>query len=371
MIKGLTARWGAYRQIPPYTSRNGVEVFRPAYPQLTGALGPFSADYGAFLSCYRLVRRLHKANRFDAIVGFDLLGTAVMTWRLGRLLGIPAAGWVTGRFPAVHSRLRPILRSLQRLDVIYYQSHETREEGSRLLNRPDARETRNHLVLPRGIPEPPQLGSDVRQATRRSLGIGDDQVLVLSTSRVTREKGVFDLLSSVSFAAGASSRIACAIVGSNEVFDDTLQVREFIARDERLSRAVTILPVCEPPRVWEYLSAADIFAFASHHEGMPNGLLEAMAMSLPVVAFAIPPVMEVEGGTGALRAIRPFDARAFAEALVCLSNDPGERRRIGALGKSHVSSNFMTRTNMKKALELLLRKCSVSVSASGSLPWRS
>jgi glycosyltransferase involved in cell wall biosynthesis len=37
-----------------------------------------------------------------------------------------------------------------------------------------------------------------------------------------------------------------------------------------------------------------MFAFTSHHEGMPNSLLEAMAMGVPAIAFAIPPVVELE-----------------------------------------------------------------------------
>lgn len=43
----------------------------------------------------------------------------------------------------------------------------------------------------------------------------------------------------------------------------------------------------------EYLQAADVFVSASHTEGMPNSVLEAMATNLPVILSNIPPHKEI------------------------------------------------------------------------------
>ena len=45
--------------------------------------------------------------------------------------------------------------------------------------------------------------------------------------------------------------------------------------------------------VADYLRAADLFVSASHAEGMPNAVLEALAASLPVILSDIPAHREV------------------------------------------------------------------------------
>ncbi len=126
-----------------------------------------------------------------------------------------------------------------------------------------------------------------------------------------------------------------------------------IQEDPRLRSCVQLIPACSPDEVWDYLAAADIFAFASHAEGMPNSLLEAMAMEVPVVAFAIPPVVELNGGARAVALCRPFDVEAFAESIRRLSVAEDERRWRGREGRAVVQSRFLVRRNMAVAVERL------------------
>jgi glycosyltransferase involved in cell wall biosynthesis len=104
------------------------------------------------------------------------------------------------------------------------------------------------------------------------------------------------------------------------------------------------------------MCAADIFAFTSSDkggEGMPNSLLEAMVMGLPSVAFAIPPVREIEAGTGALNLVPPFDSPRLAEEILGLAASREERARIGERGKQQVLERFMVRSNMVEAVRRL------------------
>src|SRR5262249_42962211 len=66
-----------------------------------------------------------------------------------------------------------------------------------------------------------------------------------------------------------------------------------------------------------YLSAADVYAFASRHEGFPVALIEAMACSLPVVAAdaqGVPDILEGGEASGGLVVPRN-DAAELALAL--------------------------------------------------------
>jgi glycosyltransferase involved in cell wall biosynthesis len=143
------------------------------------------------------------------------------------------------------------------------------------------------------------------------------------------------------------------LIGATPGFDESDLVAKAIQTDPALRSRVQLLPACSPEDVWQYLAAADIFAFASHNEGMPNSLLEAMAMALPVVAFAIPAVEEIDGGTETVVKVPPFDTEAFTNALRRLAGEAEERERRGAEGRAIVQSRFLVRRNMAVAAERL------------------
>jgi glycosyltransferase involved in cell wall biosynthesis len=161
---------------------------------------------------------------------------------------------------------------------------------------------------------------------------------------------MLELLGAVNLATSRDPRIRCVLIGSKPGFDDTALVEKKLHEAQRLRERVTILPECNPDDVWENLCGADIFAFPSHNEGMPNSLLEAMAMGVPAIAFAIPAVRELEGGTEALILVPPLDSSLFAEAIFRLASCPDERERLGEKGKARVMDHFLVRKSMAEAL---------------------
>jgi glycosyltransferase involved in cell wall biosynthesis len=73
-------------------------------------------------------------------------------------------------------------------------------------------------------------------------------------------------------------------------------------------------------------------------------------MGVPSVAFAIPPVLEIESGTGAIILVPPFDPALFAQALRPLVDSPADRARIGAIGRKQVFDRFMVGRNMASVM---------------------
>lgn len=87
----------------------------------------------------------------------------------------------------------------------------------------------------------------------------------------------------------------------------------------------------------ELIAAMDLFVFASLWEGLPNVVLEAMAMAKPVVSTAVGGVPEVihSGQEGLL--IPPKDSVSLAHSIVELLRHPDKAKRMGeqALKKIH------------------------------------
>jgi glycosyltransferase involved in cell wall biosynthesis len=107
-----------------------------------------------------------------------------------------------------------------------------------------------------------------------------------------------------------------------------------------LGLAGTVELAGEVPDVRPYLEAADVFALTSLWEGLPLSVLEAMAVSLPVVASRVDGVPEavVDGETGLLTTPGAIDE--VAAVLGRLAEDEALRRRLGAAGRSRVERDF-------------------------------
>jgi len=104
--------------------------------------------------------------------------------------------------------------------------------------------------------------------------------------------------------------------------------------------------------VVSFLSALDVFAFASQSEGFGQVVIEAMAAGKPVVASKIPPLTEiiVNQETGLL--VEPQNPVIFAEALSRLLSSPQARRQMGSRGRQRVEKFFTAKRMTKQTLAL-------------------
>ena len=88
--------------------------------------------------------------------------------------------------------------------------------------------------------------------------------------------------------------------------------------------------------VRERLKKADIFVFPTQAEGLPRGILEAMACGMPVLSTpvgGIPEVLEKR------YMFDPLDAEAFANAVCRLMDDPSELNEMSRRNFS-VAENY-------------------------------
>ncbi len=177
----------------------------------------------------------------------------------------------------------------------------------------------------------PSEGTE-RDAMRRRLGVSSAQTLVVAVGRLVEKKGFVHLID----ALGDAPNLHAAIVGDGDLqgdlFSRAASVRASVTLAGRFSRAETA----------EALNCADIVAVPSvidsrgNVDGLPNALLEAMAVGRPIVASRVAGIPDVvaDGVEGVL--VPPGDAKALRHALQRLADDSGRRSLLGGNARRRV-----------------------------------
>lgn len=169
---------------------------------------------------------------------------------------------------------------------------------------------------------------------RRALELAAEGFIIGTVSRLDPVKGVDDLVRASHMLRERGLAVTTLILGYGP---EAPTLRRMVA-ELGLQDAVRFAQPGTPPRA--ALACLDIFVLASRFEGLPNAVLEAMAMAKPVVATAVggtPEAVE-DGVTGSL--VPPDRPDLLAEAIGRFLADPAAARAAGAAGRRRVLEQF-------------------------------
>ncbi len=125
------------------------------------------------------------------------------------------------------------------------------------------------------------------------------------------------------------------------VIGDGPQREALEMRVEELKLSDRVRFVGNQDNVPEWLSALDLFTLPSYgDEGVPQGIMQAMACGLAVVSTPVGAIGEAvqDGVTGLMTA--PRDPAALAATLARLMGNDGLRTQMGAAGLAYARANF-------------------------------
>jgi glycosyltransferase involved in cell wall biosynthesis len=92
--------------------------------------------------------------------------------------------------------------------------------------------------------------------------------------------------------------------------------------------------------VSDFFAALDVFAFATYSEGFGQVMVEAMAAGKPVVASRVAPLTEIAVQEESALFVEPGRPAAFADALVRLAREPGQRQQMARRARERVQRCF-------------------------------
>lgn len=271
------------------------------------------------------LRRLLQRDRFD-VVHLHLPYTAgvgrVVAWSLG-----------TRRRPRLvytqHNVWRhtaPATRLLGRMtwwmdDADLVVSHAALDA------LPPALRRRSEVLL-HGIDTATALPSGTREEVRAELGVGEGVVLVVSVANLREEKGYEVLLAAAKKVLDEGLPVRFVAVGHGPL---EAEVR---AEHARLGLGAEFFLAGMRRDVGRILAGSDVFVLASHHEGFPLAVMEALAAGVPVVATSVGDVATaVRHGVDGL-VVPPGDPDALAGALGEVVRDSPKRAAMTAAARA-------------------------------------
>lgn len=186
----------------------------------------------------------------------------------------------------------------------------------------------------------------------KTYGVDPAVPYVLFVGRITRQKGVTNLVDAIQYLPPESQVVLCA--GAPDTPDIAAEMRRKVDEARQKNpRIVWIEKMISKPDVIQLYSHCRVFCCPSVYE--PFGIInvEAMACRAPVVATAVGGIPEivVDGKTGCLVRfeqepvtgfpVHPEEfARDLAATLTDLLNDPERCKRFGDAGRKRVEEKF-------------------------------
>ena len=172
-----------------------------------------------------------------------------------------------------------------------------------------------------------------QKSIREKLGISQDEIIITSTGKITKEKGYAVLCEAIK-KLKTQKKVTFIIAGDGEFLQEMKQEIE----ENNLTSKVKFLGYRKD--ITRILEETNIFVIATLHETLCNSLIEAAQQGLPLVATnvgGIPEIIE-NGVNGYLTKCN--DSDSIVEALERLINGEELRKTFGNNAKKHIQDKF-------------------------------
>lgn len=129
----------------------------------------------------------------------------------------------------------------------------------------------------------PKYYENSKQIIRKKLGLNNNDFIYLFIGRLVKDKGINELVSAFKIINNKFNNTKLILVGEQESHLDPLNTKTI----NELKNNPNIILIGIQKDVRPYFSISNCFVFPSYREGLPNVLLEAAAMNLPIICTDI------------------------------------------------------------------------------------
>jgi glycosyltransferase involved in cell wall biosynthesis len=197
----------------------------------------------------------------------------------------------------------------------------------------------------------PIEGKDQQRTLRVAFGLPQERRLLLCVATPIRAKGWLDLFDAWKELSEEVAGWDLVMVGAPRAADDLDLMAE--ARTREFGSRAHWLGILPPEKMPDLYRAVDAFVLASHHEGLSNSMMEAMATGLPVIVTHVGGHKEIiEDGING-RMVPPGDPPTLAAALRDVLTNPARATGLGHAARDRAVAVGDYRANASMLLRSL------------------
>ena len=222
----------------------------------------------------------------DLVLSYWLYPEAYAAIEVGKTLGVPVVVGARGsdlRFIPDPFTRRKVAATVQAADSVLLVSDEMRRVARELGASEDKMQVIingcNHKIFNPGD----------RDRARTECGLKPEEAVILFVGRLTRHKGLIEMLGAFQAIAGDANAPRLVCVGEGAMAGYIADFGRKWGLENRLQH-IRALP---PPDVARWMQAADVLCLPSHTEGCPNVVIEANSCGCPVVATNVGGIPEI------------------------------------------------------------------------------
>jgi teichuronic acid biosynthesis glycosyltransferase TuaC len=184
---------------------------------------------------------------------------------------------------------------------------------------------------------------------RKELGLPLDKTIALYAGYLTKRKGVYELVEAIYRAQKKCPDLLLVMCGAGP--EEAILWR--LIREKGIEHMVRMAGEVEPERMNKWMQASDLFVLASHTEGMPNVVMEAMACGLPVVATAVGGLPGAIGDCHGAILVPPENVDDLEKAIAKVINDNQLRAHMKVAARNRAEEQFGVKRNARLILDYL------------------
>ena len=198
------------------------------------------------------------------------------------------------------------------------------------------------ILVENGIDTRQFAWTRTHEEAKRRLGIPAERLVIGAIGRLSEEKGFDLLIRAVDRLLAGGLDVELRIAGEGDQHGPLNDLIRKLHREDRI-RLVGFLAETIP-----LFEAMDIFALSSLREGLPNVVLEAMAIGVPVVATRVAGVPQLIAHEENGLLVEVGDSYQMGSTLARLLADADLRGRLGEAGRWTVESRYSFERRMER-----------------------
>lgn len=189
----------------------------------------------------------------------------------------------------------------------------------------------------------PSLSGEGEHNLRQDFGFDENDVVVVSTGRITREKG-YDLLWQAIQRLENRDNVKFLIAGDGQYR------QEWQNEINQKGLASKVVLAGYRSDIDAVLNTADIFIICTKHETLCNSILEAFMHGIPVIATNVGGIPEIVQHNQNGFLVKNGDVDGFAAALDKLITDSELGKSFGKSGRAFIADKF-DKTKIEERLD--------------------